>query len=108
MRASLMKPIQIDQAVDPLHQIASRAVINAESGLRFEKDWRKVAIDARHDLKALGSTLSAGRLKEAVRSLLTVTIFVAEDDDREDWTGALLALSSLVRWVEEERRRLDV
>lgn len=85
---------------DPLCLIAGRAVANAESFCRFEKDGPATLKDARFDLVALGAVGSQSRLFQVSRMLVQATqLAAAESHDAE----ASLVLVGLTQWVRKEQ-----
>lgn len=88
-----------------LPQIARAAIVNAQAGLKFEKDRFKVHRDALHDADDLGKLLAASRLAAVTGLLLRATKLAFEP--REIDPGAKLALAGLCDWVEAEMAMID-
>lgn len=82
-----------------LSQISRRAIANAQSLLKFEKDRPAVYRDCMHDQRELEETGPPGRLR-AVTKLLLITTELATEGEESPSAKASLAL--LCHWVEEE------
>lgn len=87
-------------------QIARAAIINAKSGLKFEKDRAAVYRDALHDAEDLGKLLSVSRQSAVLGLLLRSTKLAFERDDID--AGAKLALAGLCDWVEAEMALVEM
>jgi hypothetical protein len=82
-----------------LPQISRRAVANAQSLLKFEKDRPAVYRDAKHDSRDIGFT-SPNRLNAITRLLLRATELASSGDEID--AAAKLSLTGLCDWVEAE------
>jgi len=83
-----------------LSQIARRAISNAQSLLKFEKDRPAVYRDCLHDQRELAETGPMGRLRDVTRLLLRATELAAVGEELS--AQARVSLGGLCDWVEIE------
>lgn len=80
------------------HEIAARAIANAEAFVRYQKDASATNKDAQYDFRALLASPIGSRFERAIYLLVRSTILATEGD----LTPAVqLALLGSAQWVAE-------